>query len=157
MPRIIQKKEERKKRLANDLVPGDIFLPGSILKDEIEARNISQTELAKKMSTSKTIISDLIHGRRKITASIAVSLESALEIPAKFWANLQSEYDINQVKMLNQKRLSELKNRTLKAKAPSTKISFKNPDLLKASANSKLEIPLSGKTASSGKGRKKAS
>ncbi|MFB6305783.1 MAG: HigA family addiction module antitoxin, partial [Flavobacteriales bacterium] len=79
---------------ANEIIPEDPIHPGEILKDELNSRAISQQQLAEGMNMSKSEISLLLHGKRNITAHIAVLLEKALNIDAEVWMNLQSNYDI---------------------------------------------------------------
>lgn len=88
----------KKKKLANDMVPGDIFHPGEIIQDEIGAREMSQQDLADKTKMSKSEISLLLHGHRNITPMIAVLLEKILGIDAEIWMNLQVKYDIDKVR-----------------------------------------------------------
>lgn len=56
--------------------------PGSMIKEEIEARALKQKDLAKVITMSATMFSDLINGRRNITPEIALKLKKALGIPA---------------------------------------------------------------------------
>jgi addiction module HigA family antidote len=95
-------------------IPGDIFHPGEFIKDELLARNMSQQELAHKMKASKSEISHVINGRRDINAKMAVALESALNIDAEFWLNLQVKFDIDKIRM-------KLKKSIQTAKIPASK------------------------------------
>jgi len=97
------------KKFANELIPGDIFHPGEHLKDEIESRGISQQELADAADLSKSEISSIVHGRRKITPKIAFKLELALEVKAEFWMNLQIKYDIDLIKRAYSRNLEKTK------------------------------------------------
>jgi addiction module HigA family antidote len=105
------------KKTANDMIPGDSFHPGEFIKDELEAREWSQQDLADKMKVSKSEISFVVHGHRDINVKLAVLLEKAMGIDAEFWMNLQVKYDIDKVKRKMQKsiRTSKLPN-TKKAK-----------------------------------------
>lgn len=93
------------KKIANDMIPGDIFHPGEFIKDELEARDLSQQELADKMKVSKSEISLVIHGHRGINVKLAILLEKALGIDAEVWMNLQVKYDIDKVKRKMQKSI----------------------------------------------------
>lgn len=67
--------------------------PGILLQEEIDAMNLTQKEVAEKAGVSKTIINEVIKGKRSINAELAVRLESVLQSPARFWLNAQSMYD----------------------------------------------------------------
>lgn len=92
----------KKKKYANDMVPGNVIHPGEIIHDELEARKMNQQDLADKMKLSKSEISLLLHGHRNITPVIAVLLEKVLEIDAEVWMNLQVKYDIDRVRKKTQ-------------------------------------------------------
>ena len=95
---------------------GDLFHPGEYIKDEIEDRDMSQQELADQLQLSKSEINLLIHGHRNITPSIALKLESVLEITAELWMNLQIKYEIELLKKKHryslQKATMPLKRKT---------------------------------------------
>ena len=86
------------KILANRLVPGSPTHPGFMIKEELEAREMKQIHLAGAMSISATMLSDLINGRRKVTAELALKLEKTLQIPAIFWMNYQAQYDLDMLR-----------------------------------------------------------
>lgn len=99
----------KSKKIANDMIPGDIFHPGEHIKDELDARGMIQQELADKMGVSKSEISQLVNGHRDISANTAVLLEKALGIDAEFWMNLQVRYDIDEVKKKMQQSIKSAK------------------------------------------------
>ena len=68
--------------------------PGEVLKDEIEYRKISQSQLAKQMGMSYKILNDILNERRHVTTSTAMIFEAALGIPAYSLINIQSEYNL---------------------------------------------------------------
>lgn len=81
--------------------------PGIILFDGfIEPYNIQVTKLAKHLGFSRETISRLIHGKAPMTANIALALEDAGISTAKLWLNLQSAYDVWELK---QQRVSDIK------------------------------------------------
>ncbi len=88
------------KIFVNDIPAGVPIHPGAIINDEIEAREVKQKDLAKDMGISPSMLSDLIHGRRNISADLALRLESALEISAMFWMNYQNKYDLDKARKL---------------------------------------------------------
>ena len=70
-----------------------IIHPGETIADILEARSISQKELAIRTGVSEAYISDVINGKKNISTSFAQSLEYALSVPTSFWVNLQANYD----------------------------------------------------------------
>jgi HTH-type transcriptional regulator/antitoxin HigA len=68
--------------------------PGELLAEELEARNLTQTALAREMDRPVQAINEIIHGRKSVTAETAVGLEAALGIDARIWMSLQAQYDI---------------------------------------------------------------
>ncbi|MDP3641998.1 MAG: addiction module antidote protein, HigA family [Bacteroidota bacterium] len=89
---------------ANELVPGDVFHPSEIIKDEMEARGMRQVDLISQSGYNKGFISLLLKGERNITSSVALVLEKVFAIPAEFWIRLQKNYELN-------KELIEIRNR----------------------------------------------
>ena len=78
-----------------DTYPDIAIPPGEYLAEEIEARGISQTELAKRMGRPLNAVNEIIKGKKSITADTALQLEEAMpEIPARFWLNLETDYQL---------------------------------------------------------------
>jgi HTH-type transcriptional regulator/antitoxin HigA len=72
--------------------------PGSILKEELIERGISQKDFAKMISMQPSHLSEIIKGKRSVTKPVADKLEEVLGIPSIDWVNLQIgfEYDTQQ-------------------------------------------------------------
>ena len=68
--------------------------PGEVLADELEARNLSKGAFALKVGMYPSQLSDIVKGKRNITASIALKLEAELSVSAEFWLGLQMDYDL---------------------------------------------------------------
>src|SRR3990172_6322063 len=69
--------------------------PGEYLTEEIEARGISQKELARRMGRPLNAINEIINGKKSITAETALQLEEVMpEIPPRFWLNLETDYQL---------------------------------------------------------------
>jgi addiction module HigA family antidote len=72
--------------------------PGEYLIEEIQARGISQKELAGRMHRPLNAINEIINGKKAITAETALQLEAVIpEIPARFWLNLETDYQLTKV------------------------------------------------------------
>lgn len=72
-----------------------ISTPGEILLEEfLGPMGISQYRLAKAIGKPQSAISDIVHGRRSISAEMAYLLGEALGTTAQFWINLESTYQL---------------------------------------------------------------
>ena len=67
--------------------------PGETISDVLEERGLTQKELAQRAGVSEAFLSDVIHGKKDISKSLAMGLEYALAVPTSFWLNLQANYD----------------------------------------------------------------
>jgi antitoxin HigA-1 len=71
--------------------------PGEILQLEfLEPLNITPYRLSKDISVSQTRISEILSGKRSITADTALRLSQYFGNTAQFWLNLQTQYDLRQ-------------------------------------------------------------
>lgn len=71
--------------------------PGEVLLEEfLKPLNISAYRLAKDTDIPQTRISQIVKGKRRITADTALRLASYLGTTAKFWLGLQDDYDIEE-------------------------------------------------------------
>lgn len=77
-------------RLPN-IHPGEV-----LLKDFLEPMGISAYRLAKETGIPQTRISEIVHGRRRITADTALRLKSFFGTSAEFWLGLQDDYDLEE-------------------------------------------------------------
>ena len=96
----------------NDCVPCIAIHPGEIIKDELDAREMKQKELASFMGMPTSVLNDIIKGRRAITPEVAVLLQEILSIDASYWLSLQNQYDIDKAnintKIIERKRNIEI-------------------------------------------------
>ena len=80
--------------IANNLTPFDPTHPGELLLEELECRNISQAKFSEKIGVKPSFLNEIIKGKRGINTEMALLLEAALGISAKFWINLQNDYNL---------------------------------------------------------------
>ena len=76
-----------------EIFSGEPTHPGEMLADELEARGMTQKELAHDVGVSATFVSELIWGKKNVSLNVALKLEVALEIEAEFWINAQRNYN----------------------------------------------------------------
>lgn len=74
-----------------------IVHPGRLLRRELRVRSLSANRLALELGVPSGRITDILNGRRSITADTAVRLGRFLGNGARFWLDLQSQYDIARV------------------------------------------------------------
>ncbi len=68
--------------------------PGEILLEEfMKPMDITARRLAADLDVSPSRIHDIVHGFRPITADTAMRLAVFFDMSARFWLNLQAEYD----------------------------------------------------------------
>lgn len=74
-------------------LPGLAIHPGEYIAEELEARAISQRELARRTGQSVRTISMVLSGRKPLTVEFALALEREWGVSAETWLNLQLSYD----------------------------------------------------------------
>ncbi len=72
--------------------------PGEVLAEELRARGMTQSELARRMGRPIQVINAIVTGKKSITAETALQIEKALDIPAEFWLNLEATYQLGRVR-----------------------------------------------------------
>ncbi len=76
--------------------------PGEVLlEDFLRPMKISAYRLSKDINIPQTRISQIIKGKRRITADTALRLSSYFGNSARFWMGLQDDYDLEEVRKNN--------------------------------------------------------
>ena len=78
----------------NERMFAEVFPPGEFVKDELEARGWSQADLAEILGRSARLVSEIISGKRAVTAETARGLAEAFGTDAQTWLNLESAYSL---------------------------------------------------------------
>jgi addiction module HigA family antidote len=92
----------------------DPIFPGEILREDfLEPLGISINQLSRDLSVPPNRISEIVNGKRAITADTALRLERYFGIEAQFWLNLQTEFDLRTMK---RKIWSDIEKRIIPAK-----------------------------------------
>lgn len=69
--------------------------PGKILKKiYLKDYKLTVTSFALKIGVSRNTASELINGRSGVSAEMALKLEKAFNVPAQYWLDLQTQYDL---------------------------------------------------------------
>ena len=70
--------------------------PGEVLLEEfLKPMHLTQTQLALALQIPPRRISEIIHGKRRITADTALRLAHYLNMSPRFWLGLQMDYDLD--------------------------------------------------------------
>ncbi len=99
----------------NELKPYEPIHPGEMLREELEARKIKQKDFAELIQLSYSMLSEILNGKKPISADVALRLEVALGVKAYLWVKMQADYNL-QIASLDKNILSRLDSiRHLKA------------------------------------------
>lgn len=61
---------------------------------EIEARDYKNSDFATLINLRPAHLSDILHEKRNLSASLAIRLETILGVEAEFWLRIQTSYDL---------------------------------------------------------------
>ena len=82
-------REEKKMKRLPPVHPGEV-----LLEDFMKPLGLSQYRVAKDIGVSPIRISQIIHGKRAITADTAIRLSRYLGTSPEVWLRLQARYDL---------------------------------------------------------------
>ena len=68
--------------------------PGEILRDDLDALNMSAAELARQLNVPANRITQILNGQRSITGDTALRLGHFFGTSAQFWLNLKVLYEL---------------------------------------------------------------
>jgi len=80
----------------NDMRP---VHPGEVLRDEIDALEMSAKSLAQELDVPPNRITAILNGQRGVTADSALRLSRYLGTTPEFWLNLQKTYELRIAEM----------------------------------------------------------
>ena len=76
--------------------------PGEVLAEEyLKPLGLSATALARAIGVPANRVSDIIRGRRGLSADTAIRLGVFFDVDPRFWLNLQTAYDLSLAKREN--------------------------------------------------------
>jgi len=84
--------------------------PGEILSEEfLLPMEITAYRLSKEIGIPQTRISQIIKGKRRITADTALRLSAFFGNSARFWLGLQDDYDLEEERQVHIEILNRIK------------------------------------------------
>lgn len=99
-------------RFTEAVVPTSATHPGSLLRDEIEYRGITQAELASWMNVDPMELRVIIDGEKPMSAEFALKIERTLGIDAYYWLRMQAKYDIDSLRIKEWEKNAEILDAT---------------------------------------------
>ena len=89
--------------------------PWEILKEELYFRWITGKDFANIIWKSASELSELLNGKRNLTALWAILISTSLNISAEFWLGLQKDYDLAyELKKIRKHNLKSVKEKSEK-------------------------------------------
>jgi antitoxin HigA-1 len=85
--------------------------PGEILGDELEEIGISSAELSRTLRVPPNRISQLVAGKRAMTADTALRLARYFGTSADLWMNLQKTYELDLARKETGKAINSIPQR----------------------------------------------
>jgi addiction module HigA family antidote len=73
--------------------------PGEVLAEELEARALTQSRLARLMHRPLQAINEIVRGRKRITGATALELADALGTSAELWIRLEADFELNKARL----------------------------------------------------------
>ena len=101
-------------QLDDKKLPAYNIHPGEDLQDKLEARNMSQKQLADLIGLKPSMLNEIIKGKRSITPSIAIKLEAGLSNSAEYWLKGQQMYDLYKVRQENQETIANIREKRVR-------------------------------------------
>lgn len=93
--------------------------PGEMLLEEfMQPLDLSARELARALDVPHNRVSEMVAGRRSMTADTALRLERYFGMEARFWLNLQVSHDLSKAR----------NEETTKSSSPARRLDFPRQD-----------------------------
>lgn len=79
--------------------------PGETIRENMEFLGMNQKELAARLDITPKHLSNILNGNAPITYDTALKLESVIGSSAQFWMNLETNFQLNKARLVEQERL----------------------------------------------------
>ena len=90
----------------------DNIHPGEVLREEfMKPLDITAYRLSKDLGIPQTRISEILKGRRRVSADTALRLSQYFGNSAKFWLGLQDDYDLEEELNSRKREFQKIKKR----------------------------------------------
>jgi addiction module HigA family antidote len=79
--------------------PDLIIPPGEVLAEELAARGMTQSQLARQMGRPLQAINEIVRGKKRIIGETALQLADALGTSAELWMRLEADHELNMARI----------------------------------------------------------
>ena len=79
-----------------------------LLEDALQDYKLTKSELAKALGIPSSRLSELLHGKLRVNAELALRLSIVFKTSAEMWLGLQSEFDLRKARRSAEKRLKKI-------------------------------------------------
>lgn len=101
----------------------EVFPPGDYLRDELEERGWTGTEFAEIIGRPVQAVSEILNGKKEVTAETAIAFAEALGTSPELWLNLQMNYKLHQARRATHGGLTPIERRSrLRGLVPLSKV-----------------------------------
>jgi HTH-type transcriptional regulator/antitoxin HigA len=86
-------------RKENSFKPSIAIAPGETIRENMRALGMDQEELAERLGVTTKHLSHLVNGKVSLTHDMAIKLEDVIGATAKFWMNLEANYQLDRLRI----------------------------------------------------------
>lgn len=97
--------------------PDAAIPPGEVLAEELAARGLTQSQLARQMGRPVQALNEIVRGKKRITGETALQLAEALGTSAELWMRLEADYELNRARLARELRSVARVRRAIPARA----------------------------------------
>lgn len=85
--------------------------PGEIIKEELQARELTQKHFAEVVGIPYTMLNDILNAKRPVSTDFALTIEAAIGVSAEMLVGIQTRYNLQLARedKDNIKRLNKLR------------------------------------------------
>ncbi len=80
--------------------------PGMLLEQELEHRQMSQADFARRIARTPKLISEIISGKNPIEPETAIQFERVLGIGADIWLRMEAQFRLHEARLAEQEKLA---------------------------------------------------
>lgn len=99
-------------------IPAEVFPPGDLIREELDARAWTQADLAEILGRPARVVSEILSGKKAITPETAQGLGEAFGVGAQFWLNMESSYRLQVYRSKSDTTRTVMRKAELYGRAP---------------------------------------